>query len=247
MASLAAYHKTDKKNGAFSHTFYKTKKTNPKIGDYLYVISGKKLENEPTKYLLEGRYEVLSIDYPDKMGFNKLNLTAVLRSDLVLSITDESWFNNIEFKNKFASGQSMSLLPEGYKARFDGLLKKRELARINSAQNFDAIDDLGSDSPDRAQTTGFRYRRDPAVRNAVMARSKGSCELCGKPGFLRADGTHYLESHHIIALAKDGSDRLTNVIALCPDDHRKAHFGERGAEMEDEMILKLKDRARLTP
>ena len=73
-----------------------------------------------------------------------------------------------------------------------------------------------------------------------MKRAEGMCELCGKVGFLKADGTRYLESHHVIALAEDGEDRLTNVIALCPNDHREAHFGERSTEIERQMITKLK-------
>ena len=56
---------------------------------------------------------------------------------------------------------------------------------------------------------------------------------------MKPDGTRYLESHHVIALANDGEDRLTNVIALCPNDHREAHFGERRDYIESRMILKL--------
>jgi hypothetical protein len=50
----------------------------------------------------------------------------------------------------------------------------------------------------------------------------------------------YLECHHILALAKDGADRMTNVIAICPGDHREAHFGKRRGEIEAEMIAKVK-------
>jgi predicted restriction endonuclease len=49
-----------------------------------------------------------------------------------------------------------------------------------------------------------------------------------------------LESHHIIALADDGADRITNVIALCPNDHREAHFGTRAEQIETEMVSKLR-------
>jgi hypothetical protein len=43
----------------------------------------------------------------------------------------------------------------------------------------------------------------------------------------------------VIALANDGEDRVTNVIALCPNDHREAHFGERRDEIEAQMVLML--------
>ena len=33
---------------------------------------------------------------------------------------------------------------------------------------------------------------------------------------------------------------MNNVIALCPDDHREAHFGRRGEAIETGMIQKIK-------
>jgi 5-methylcytosine-specific restriction enzyme A len=42
--------------------------------------------------------------------------------------------------------------------------------------------------------------------------------------------------HHIVALANDGVDRMTNVIALCANHHREAHFGEQRDKIEKQMI-----------
>jgi hypothetical protein len=103
----------------------------------------------------------------------------------------------------------------------------------------DAIDDLGNGRPGRVFYTGMRYARDPRVRAAVMKRSGGFCEYCGEKGFKSLDGSRYLESHHILALAEDGEDRMTNVIAICPGEHREVHFGERREKMEREMIAKV--------
>jgi predicted HNH restriction endonuclease len=65
-----------------------------------------------------------------------------------------------------------------------------------------AIDDLGSDAPDRARAIAWTYKRDPKVRAAVLRRACGKCEFCGAMGFLKDDRARYLECHHIIALAK---------------------------------------------
>ena len=100
----------------------------------------------------------------------------------------------------------------------------------------DSINDLGTDEPRVVLAAGRRYIRDPAIREAVIRRAGGLCEFCGEPGFLKADGTRYLEAHHIIALADQGEDRMTNVIALCPGHHREAHFGKDAANMEAEMV-----------
>lgn len=106
--------------------------------------------------------------------------------------------------------------------------------------NSNAIDDLGTDTPDYALSEKWSYTRDQKVRKAVLRRAKGKCEFCGKPGFLTKNGKSYLETHHVIRLAQEGADRPTNVIALCPNDHREAHFGERSVEIEKDMIQRLK-------
>jgi 5-methylcytosine-specific restriction protein A len=77
----------------------------------------------------------------------------------------------------------------------------------------------------RIEVVTTSFVRDPAVRRRVLSRSMGLCELCGRPGFKMASGAVYLETHHITPLALGGSDSDTNVVALCADDHRRAHFG----------------------
>jgi predicted HNH restriction endonuclease len=109
----------------------------------------------------------------------------------------------------------------------------------DALQENDAINDLGSDTPEKIPVSGVVYARDTRVRREVLLRAKGKCELCGKQGFLQRNAERYLEAHHIIALANDGADRTNNVIALCPEHHREAHFGMRRNELEKEMIAKL--------
>jgi hypothetical protein len=105
---------------------------------------------------------------------------------------------------------------------------------------YSALDDLGVEDPARVLYAGYTYLRDPNVRSAVLLRAEGKCEYCENEGFLKEDGSRYLETHHVIALAKDGSDKLTNVLALCPNDHRKAHFSSERDSIEQEMLLILK-------
>jgi 5-methylcytosine-specific restriction protein A len=76
----------------------------------------------------------------------------------------------------------------------------------------------------------------------IIQQAKGVCEYCGELGFLLPDGNHYLEAHHIIALAKQGPDTVDNVIALCPSDHREAHYGVERVKLENEMIEIIKRR-----
>jgi len=85
--------------------------------------------------------------------------------------------------------------------------------------------------PAKVQVISHAYRRNPDVVAEVKRRAKGKCESCKRDApFLRAsDGSPFLEIHHIVTLADGGKDTVENATALCPNCHRKAHFGiEKG-------------------
>lgn len=106
---------------------------------------------------------------------------------------------------------------------------------LHSARSaIDDLDDepLGNVAPQRATATSSFYVRDDKVRAKVIKRAKGKCEYCGADGFQKNDGSRYLEAHHIISLAQQGPDTVKNVIALCPNHHREAHFGESWEQLE---------------
>lgn len=44
-----------------------------------------------------------------------------------------------------------------------------------------------------------------------------------------------LETHHIVSLAEGGPDDDQNVVALCADDHRRAHFAEQRATIKSQL------------
>ena len=81
--------------------------------------------------------------------------------------------------------------------------------------------------PSSVRVVRTEFKRNPDVVAEVLARANGYCEECGKSApFLRAsDGTPYLEIHHKTFLSDDGEDTAENTIALCPNCHRKKHFG----------------------
>lgn len=75
----------------------------------------------------------------------------------------------------------------------------------------------------RTVTSEQKYR-NPYIAEAAKRRAKGICQLCGKSApFNDTKGEPYLESHHIIWLAKGGEDSIKNTVALCPNCHRKMH------------------------
>ncbi|MBB4861200.1 hypothetical protein HNP46_000011 [Pseudomonas nitritireducens] len=94
------------------------------------------------------------------------------------------------------------------------------------------IVDLEDAPAQRVEKTAMVYERDPECRRQVLIRSKGNCESCSEPGFLKANGHRYLETHHIVAVSEGGHDHPSNMIALCPNEHREAHYGANKDELK---------------
>lgn len=91
------------------------------------------------------------------------------------------------------------------------------------------------------ESTRLEYARSRTVRNAALTRAEGFCELCGKKGFLTIAGEVFLETHHVVPLSEGGEDRIENVAALCPNDHREAHFGECSIAIREQLQSILAD------
>jgi 5-methylcytosine-specific restriction protein A len=82
--------------------------------------------------------------------------------------------------------------------------------------------------PQKIAVSTTAFIRDPDVVAEALSRSKGQCEECQKPApfFRKSDGSPYLEVHHKVQLSQGGMDTIGNVLALCPNCHRKLHFGQ---------------------
>lgn len=114
----------------------------------------------------------------------------------------------------------------------------RGVATAAVVDQFEASETL--ERPVQSKTVqGKVFSRDPGVRKAVLERSRGYCEYCGERGFVTISGQIYLETHHIVPLSEDGADSTSNVIALCANDHKKAHFSQQRGEMGNEMKSKI--------
>ncbi len=81
--------------------------------------------------------------------------------------------------------------------------------------------------PRQVTAVTIQYYRNQDVVAEVLERAEGVCEGCQAPApFKRAsNGTPYLEVHHKVQLSKGGDDAVENAIALCPNCHRKMHYG----------------------
>lgn len=76
--------------------------------------------------------------------------------------------------------------------------------------------------------------RDPYIAEWAKRRAKGICLLCDEPApFIDDKGKPYLEAHHIVWLSEGGKDSVQNVVALCPNCHRKMHVLKGTAEEQE--------------
>lgn len=84
------------------------------------------------------------------------------------------------------------------------------------------------------------YKRDEVVAEIAKRRARGICDLADDNGQFheapfKVEGEPFLESHHVTWLSKGGEDDINNVVALCPNCHRKIHILQ---EAVDEKKLK---------
>jgi len=94
-------------------------------------------------------------------------------------------------------------------------------------------------TPERHDSLTRRFKRDPNVRARVLIRAGGRCEFCKEKGFKTANGEIYLETHHVIPLFENGPDNIQNVVALCPNDHRRAHHASNNLDLRKELLARL--------
>lgn len=102
-------------------------------------------------------------------------------------------------------------------------------SRLDSAEARRERIKLASAKPAVIIATATIFKRNHDIVAEVLERAKGFCEniKCRNPApFHRtSDNTPYLEVHHKIPLAQGGDDTVENAIALCPNCHREAHYG----------------------
>lgn len=84
-----------------------------------------------------------------------------------------------------------------------------------------------SKNPVKKITMVEQFVRNPDVVAEVLYQANGKCQECGAkaPFNRKSDEKPYLEVHHKKTLASGGQDTVENAIAVCPNCHRKAHYG----------------------
>lgn len=94
------------------------------------------------------------------------------------------------------------------------------------------------------------------IGGRVKEARKYRCQICEALGrdpipFVKNGGIPYAEAHHVhpVSLMLAGSLADTNIMVLCPNHHRQAHFGRFSVEdhRENEWLVKLDDQPLTIP
>lgn len=150
---------------------------------------------------------------------------------------------NVERCIRKAVEAQSTLTPEDFSPTADDETLERRAIKLEKLV-FEGVPE-GILKPHLAPNSSTLYVRDPMVRAWVRKTASGICESCYQPGpFVRVDGSRFLEVHHVKHLAKKGSDRPSNAVALCPNCHRRCHHSID----KDQFTLSLYEKvARLIP
>lgn len=90
----------------------------------------------------------------------------------------------------------------------------------------------GSRAPKTIVSSVTQFQRDALVKAWALREAGGICECCKQPApFDGIDGLPYLEVHHVRKLAENGSDTISNAVAVCPNCHRALHYGAHAKDL----------------
>lgn len=93
-------------------------------------------------------------------------------------------------------------------------------------------DENGPPTPEKTPDTVVRRElrvtsvppRDRRAKEAHKERVGAICQICGEPPFETRGGGEFCEVHHIVPLKSGGPDGAPNLLAVCPNCHKKLHY-----------------------
>lgn len=105
----------------------------------------------------------------------------------------------------------------------------------------------------KAGLTGGGYQRNPNVAASALRQAHFKCEIDAEhETFIsNAKGKPYVEAHHLIPFSNQGSfkfslDVTANIVALCPNCHRRLHHGKQADRAREIAALYGQRRDRLS-
>ncbi len=200
------------------------------VGAYLHMLQCE-LDNIPYRKSTvnkELRNGPLAARTPSSVEFRMQNISATLYD---LKIPHLVGYRPAKNVGSGVKQRLMKVLAEQGVSAFSEYIPTASPALLDERVAHLRLKPLGKPPPGRERPEAVTvptntFVRDPAVKRWVLQTAEGHCEGCKEPApFLGMDGHPYLEVHHVVQLSRSGSDRISNAVALCPNCHRRCHFG----------------------
>ncbi len=170
------------------------------IGVYLFEVV------ESDKYIYQGRVKLAGTPFEEiQLDLDKKERKVWIFPLKLIDQTNLSPIHEKDFtKAKTAREKAIRQLSDEELVKRVKLLKKQVSER---------------------QVLSNRYDSSEEIKELAKRKAKGKCTLCGNDApFKDKKGMPFLEGHHIMSLADGGPDLEENVVALCPNCHRKMHI-----------------------
>ncbi|MFP4306228.1 MAG: HNH endonuclease [Desulfococcaceae bacterium] len=143
---------------------------------------------------------------PKMEGAHSVGAVDYLSSIVDRNLPNPSFALSSIYKNEWLVLKKLKKIPDQ---------KLEELARLDQSQ------------PRKITTSTSSYIRNPYIIERAKRLAGGKCHDCGQfaPFISKLTEEPFLEVHHVVPLSKGGEDSIDNVVALCPNCHRKRHYG----------------------
>lgn len=184
---------------------------------------------------------------PDKYIF--MGIICVILNEIFLTINFEDFLEtsfkrfqtlirDLGIKNKKHWIKEFKIFFDAYKNKNIEKLIENELLEYNSRINILAYREKSSSDLYKKLEKFNLYEIPGKKRNLhligllktyymntyISKQLTLKCECCNSESFITASGEPYIEFHHLIPFSKLGPDYYLNLIALCPNCHRKIHY-----------------------
>ncbi len=202
-------------------------------------IEMRKLESRGEKFIKKKVYEKLSEQFgrsPKAFEYRMQNIS------YAYSVLGRKWVSGLK-PAKNVGSNVLPIIEELINQHEDSfsipkIEFEEQVSKLRREKNL--LPPQGNPVPNKQVKESTSFSRDPKVVAWIMKNSDGICESCNEPApFTKPDGDFYLEVHHLRQLADNGSDTITNAVAVCPNCHRRLHYANDRDEVLKNLYLRI--------
>lgn len=148
--------------------------------------------------------------------------------------TDHHWVTLPDRNDRMREAIRFELVPAGGLEMETG---HRPLSDLSTEELYEQAKASVTGEQSVTESSRKTYRRSEVVKEYALQAAGGVCQGCGSEApFLDESGEPFLEVHHLKRRSDGGADHPDNVVALCPNCHRRVHHGKDGDEFNQKLI-----------